>query len=209
MTGTMPGSKPYRDRLRADLARAGITSPCLTEQVAADLARQSMRPRPAWRYANELSQRLAAMRFNEVAGDPRAPMSGSRIADYEHWPTGGVRPTVRTLRILARIYGTTWDKLVDAADLAHMPDADRAAYAEAVQSRARAIAADAPPPAEEIHIWMATADRITRHVIVPRQKATVPLLMSVLHGMAGEPEHERRASVLPFTQNSRPQAAHG
>lgn len=99
------GSKPCRDRLRDDLATAGVTGPCLTEQVAADLADEGMRPRQAWRYANELSQRVATMRFNEVAGDPRAPMSGRRTADFERRPSGGVRPTVRTLRILACAIG--------------------------------------------------------------------------------------------------------
>jgi hypothetical protein len=209
MTATVPGSKPYRDRLRAELAKAGVTGPCLTEQVAADLARQGMWPRRAWRYACELSQRVAAMRFNEVTGDPRAPMMGNRIWDFERWPDGGVRPTVRTLTILARVYGTTWDLLVDAADLARMPQADRDAYAEAATSRARAAGADAPPPAEEIHIWIATADRITRHVVIPRQQATVPLLMSVFQRMTGEPGHDRRAPVLPFAQTSRPRTAHG
>ena len=171
MGGVNPGgSKPYRDRLREDLVKAGITGLCLTEQVAADLARQGMRPRRAWRYAGELSQRVAAMRFNEVTGDPRATMTTNRIWDFERWPSGGVRPTVRTLTILARIYGTTWDLLVDAADLAHMPDADREAYAEAASSRARAIGADPPRPAEEIHIRMATADRITTHVTIPGRK---------------------------------------
>ncbi len=209
MTGTGPGSKPYRDGLRAELLKAGVTGQCLTEQVAADLARQGMRPRRAWRYASELSQRVAAMRFNEVTGDPRAPMTGNRIWDFERWPSGGVRPTVRTLTVLARIYGTTWDLLVDAADLAHMPDADRAAYAEAARGRARAIGADAPPPAEEIHIWMATADRVTQHVAIPRQAATMPLLMSVLQGMVGDLEHDRRAPVLPFAQQPRSRPAHG
>jgi transcriptional regulator with XRE-family HTH domain len=200
MTATVPGSKPYRDRLRAELVKAGVTGQCLTGQVAADLARQGMRPRQAWRYAGELSQRVVAMRFNEVTGDPRAPMTASRIWEFERWPSGDARPTARTLAILARVYGTTWDLLVDAADLAHMPDADREAYAEAAQGRARATGADAPPPAEEIHIWMATADRITRHVAIPRQAATMPLLISVLQGMAGDPEHGRHALVLPFAQ---------
>jgi hypothetical protein len=209
MNGTAPGSKPYRDRLRAELAEAGVTGACLTEQVAADLARHGMRPRRAWRYASELSQRVAAMRFNEVTGDPCAPMMGNRIWEFEHWPDGGVRPTVRTLTILARIYGTTWDLLVDAAGLARMPPADRDAYAGAATNRARAAGAGAPPPAEEIHIWMATADRITRHVVIPRQQPIVPLLMSVFQGMIGEPGHERRASVLPFAQTSRPRTAHG
>jgi hypothetical protein len=53
MNGTVPGGKPYRDRLRADLVKAGVTGLCLTEQVAADLARQGMRPRQAWRHASE------------------------------------------------------------------------------------------------------------------------------------------------------------
>lgn len=120
-----------------------------------------------------------------------------------------MRPTVRTLRVLACIYGTTWDLLVDAADLGQMPQADREAYAEAAQGRARAIGADAPPPAEEIHIWMATADRITRHVAIPRQAATMPLLISVLQGMIGDPEYDRHASVLPFAQQPRSRTAHG
>ena len=186
-----------------------MTGQCLTEQVAADLARQGMRPRQAWRYASELSQRVAAMRFNEVTGDPRAPMTGNRIWDFERWPDGGVRPTVRTLTILARIYGTTWDLLVDAADLAHMPEADREAYAEAASSRARATGADAPPPAEEIHIWMATADRITRHVTIPRHAATMPLLMSVLHGMVGGTRTRTARLGAPLRPEPRSRTAHG
>src|SRR5205807_5788412 len=108
----VPGSKPYRDRLRDELLKAGVTGQCLTEQIAADLARQGMRPRKAWRNANELSQHVVAMRFNEVTGNPSAPMAKRRIADFEQWPFKGVRPTMRTLKVLARIYGTTWDLLV-------------------------------------------------------------------------------------------------
>ena len=116
---------------------------------------------------------------------------------------------------------------MDVADLAHMPDADRAAYAEAASSRARVTGADPPPPAEEIHIWMATADRITRHVTIPRLQATLPVLLSVLRGLVGEPgddsperltgisdrpawpDEQRRASVLAYTQDSRVRAARG
>jgi hypothetical protein len=138
-------------------------------------------------------------RLNEVSGDPRAPMVGNRVHDFEQWPVKGVRPTVRTLTILARICGTTWDLLVDAADLAHMPGTDRAAYAEAASGRAHAIGADPPPPAEEIHIWMATADRITRHVTISRQQATAPLLMSVFHELAGEPDTQSRQHLTGET----------
>ena len=125
-----PGSRPYRDQLRCTLVAAGIAGPQLVSQVAADLGRCGMRPRQAWRYAAELSQTQAATRFNEITGNPRAPMRGNRIGDYEKWPGGGVRPPVRALKVLAEAYGTTWDQLVDARDLACMPDADKAAYAD-------------------------------------------------------------------------------
>ena len=42
MNRTAPGSKPYPDWLRDELAEAGVTGACLTEQVAADLARHGM-----------------------------------------------------------------------------------------------------------------------------------------------------------------------
>ncbi|HXL88600.1 MAG TPA: ATP-binding protein [Streptosporangiaceae bacterium] len=41
MSGAVPGSKPYQDRLLADRASAGITGPRLTEQVTADIASHS------------------------------------------------------------------------------------------------------------------------------------------------------------------------
>lgn len=81
-----------------------------------------------------------------------------------------------------------------------MPDADRAAYAEAANSRARVTSADPPPPAEEIHIWMATADRITRYVTIPRRQATLPVLMSVLRGLAGEPDDDSPERPVDISQ---------
>src|SRR5580658_4378575 len=54
------GSKPYRDQLRAELSRLGARGQRLTEVVARDLQQQGTRPRQAWRYAAELSQREAA-----------------------------------------------------------------------------------------------------------------------------------------------------
>jgi transcriptional regulator with XRE-family HTH domain len=125
-----PGSKPYRDQLRADLSQLGARGQRLAELVARDLQQHGARPRQAWRYAAELSQREAAGRFNQVSGNPRAPMTGNRIGDYEQWPDSGVRPTLAVLKILAGTYGTTWDQLVDADDLRHMPDSDRLEYLE-------------------------------------------------------------------------------
>jgi transcriptional regulator with XRE-family HTH domain len=140
------GSKPYRDQLRADLSLLGARGQRLTELIARDLQQQGARPRQAWRYAAELSQREAAERFNQVSGNPRAPMTGNRIGDYEQWPAGGVRPTLPVLRILADAYGTTWDQLVDARDLRHMPEGDRLEYLEKGHGPAlRPAGAETPP----------------------------------------------------------------
>ncbi|MER6714548.1 hypothetical protein [Streptomyces sp. NPDC000877] len=87
-----------------------------------------MRPRQAWRLASELSLDEAADRYNEVKGDPKSCMRGSRIWDYEQWPDRGVRPTVNALRLLAKVYGTTWVELVDLQDLNHMPEEERELY---------------------------------------------------------------------------------
>jgi transcriptional regulator with XRE-family HTH domain len=141
------GSKPYRDELRTSLQALGAHGARLTELVASDLQGHGIRPRRAWREAAELSQREAAERFNQVTGNPRAPMTGNRIWDFEQWPDGGVRPTIATLKTLADSYGTTWDQLVDIRDLAQMPETDRLEYLEI----SRALARPAPAPISVIH----------------------------------------------------------
>jgi transcriptional regulator with XRE-family HTH domain len=123
-----PGSKPYRDQQRERLAKLGLHGRQLIEQVVADLQRCGCRPREAWRLACELTQEEVAARFNLARGDPNIRMRGSRICEYEKWPMAGVRPSVRALRILASIYQTTWDRLVDVADLDAMPGRDRQAF---------------------------------------------------------------------------------
>src|SRR5207302_5698020 len=139
------GSKAYRDELRASLQALGAQGTRLTELVARDLLLHGVRPRRAWRDAAELSQQEAADRFNQLTGNPRAPMSKRRISDFESWPDGGVRPTMTTLKILADAFGTTWDQLVDTADLAHMPETDRHEYLEISRAPAR------PAPVEAAH----------------------------------------------------------
>jgi len=131
------GSKPYRDELRASLQALGACGVRLTELLARDLQQHGVRPRRAWRDAAELSQREAGERFNQVTGNPRAPMTGNRIWDFERWPDGGVRPTIGTLKTLAEVYGTTWDQLVDILDLADMPETDRIEYLEMSRVPAR------------------------------------------------------------------------
>jgi tetratricopeptide (TPR) repeat protein/transcriptional regulator with XRE-family HTH domain len=125
-----PGSKAYRDQQRERLTRLGVVGRQLVEQLAADLMRCGRRPREAWRLAYELTQDEVAARFNHVRGDPDSRMRGSRICEYEKWPMGGIRPSVRTLKILATIYETSWDRLVDVDDLEKMPADDRQDFME-------------------------------------------------------------------------------
>ncbi|HWR49383.1 MAG TPA: hypothetical protein VN327_17500, partial [Pseudonocardiaceae bacterium] len=106
----------------------GVEGRQLIEQLVTDLIRCGYRPREAWRLTCELTQDEVAARFNQIRGDPDSRMRGSRICEYEKWPMGGVRPPVRALRILAAVYETTWDRLVDVDDLEKMPASDRQAF---------------------------------------------------------------------------------
>jgi hypothetical protein len=57
-----------------------------------------------------------------------------------------VRPTVATLKLLAETYGTSWEQLIDAEDLAHMPGTDRSEYLESSRVPARPAPVEAAPP---------------------------------------------------------------
>lgn len=120
-----PASKAYRDQQRERLARLGVDGSQLIEQLVVDLMRHGYRPREAWRLAREITHDEAAAQFNQIRGDRDTRMRGSRILEYEKWPTGGVRPSARALKILAAVYDTTWDRLVDIDDLEAMPPRDR------------------------------------------------------------------------------------
>ncbi|WP_280369515.1 tetratricopeptide repeat protein [Nocardia wallacei] len=100
-----------------------------------ELRQQGYRARAAWRYACNLSQENVCDQFNALSNSDT--MKPSRISEYETWPGAGprpkgVRPTAEVLKKLATIYGTTWDRLVDLADLAHMTAAEHDEYREAV-----------------------------------------------------------------------------
>lgn len=125
-----PGNKAYRDQLRARLIRLGVEGRQLVEQVVADLARRGYRPREAWRLACELTQEEVAARFNQLKGDSGGGTRGSRICEYEKWPIGGSRPSMRALKLLAAVYETTWDRLIDVDDLEAMPAQDRQEFLE-------------------------------------------------------------------------------
>jgi transcriptional regulator with XRE-family HTH domain len=130
-----PGSKAYREQQRARLVRLGLSGRQAIEQLVADLMCCRYRPREAWRLACELTQDEVAARFNQIRGDPNSRMRGSRICEYEKWPRGGIRPPVRALKILATIYGTTWDRLVDIDDLDAMPVGELQAFLDLIDLR--------------------------------------------------------------------------
>ncbi|WP_040696408.1 tetratricopeptide repeat protein [Nocardia vinacea] len=176
-----------RRRLRERLADLGLTDQQLLEPLAAELRQRGYRPRAAWRYANEMTQGVVAERYNELTDSATAAMRASRISEYEAWPfsrdgvvlddeperPSGVRPTVRVLKNLAIIYGTTWDQLVDVADLAHMPEHERLEYHEAVARRAigrMPVPAGGDLPAEVPHFTgrdgpkAQLRDRVTEHL---------------------------------------------
>jgi hypothetical protein len=137
-----PGSKPYRAELRERLAALGFRDDVVCARVAENLITECrIRPRTAWRLACELSLEMAAAKYNAITGDPRAGMRGSRIWEYEQWPDRGVRPTVPALRVLAQMYGTSWQSLLALHDLEHLPAKDLAEYHDDVQASA------ATPPA--------------------------------------------------------------
>lgn len=124
-----PGSKPYRAQLRDRLAVLGFPAAAVPAKVAEHLITEChMPPRTAWRLASELSLDRAAHDYNALTGDPRAGMRGTRIWEYEQWPERGVRPTLQALRILAQVYGTTWQSLLGIADLEHLSARDLAEY---------------------------------------------------------------------------------
>ncbi|SEN78535.1 helix-turn-helix domain-containing protein [Nonomuraea pusilla] len=63
-------------------------------------------PLRLYRYAAGLTAAQTIEVFHRLAGTVGAGLRESRLYDYENWPQVGRRPSVSTLRSLARIYGT-------------------------------------------------------------------------------------------------------
>jgi transcriptional regulator with XRE-family HTH domain len=138
------GSKADRSALRKQVLDSGGA----VQDVAAEMHRRwGLRPRPAYRHAYGWTQGEVAARFIEVAAryapDSRlAPMAGARIGEYERWPRGGRRPSPYVLAVLAEVYGTGIDALLDEADNGAMPEQDRVVVA--ALGRSSALAVDRP-----------------------------------------------------------------
>jgi transcriptional regulator with XRE-family HTH domain len=120
------GSKPERMAVRRQVLYAGGT----VDDVARELRRRwDLRPRTAYRHACGWTQGETAVRFTEVAaqltGVRSEPMTATGIGEYERWPTQGRQPTPYVLTVLAEVYGTDRDSLLDQHDLESMPAQDQ------------------------------------------------------------------------------------
>jgi transcriptional regulator with XRE-family HTH domain len=111
------------DRLRRRLTELGLN---VNEVAAALGAELHLRPRAAYRYAAGMSGQAAAEVYNTKFGTTRspAPMSKTRISEYENWPLGRStrRPSPTVLHNLAEIYHTSAANLVDHHDRAALTD---------------------------------------------------------------------------------------
>ncbi|MGW0902912.1 helix-turn-helix domain-containing protein [Streptomyces sp. NPDC002853] len=95
---------------------------CTTRQIADEMTRRwHFRPRQAWRFACGMTQDEAAARCCELLDRGGAPVSGKRISEYERWPLGGARPSLRNLALMGQVYGVRPDDLLDGQDRQNLP----------------------------------------------------------------------------------------
>ena len=121
-----PGFSTRVDRLRRSLTELGRN----VDEIAAALgAELRLRSRAAYRYAVGMSGQVAADVYNARFGTSQspAPMSKTRISEYENWPIGRNtrRPSPTVLHNLADVYGTNPRKLLDHHDLAALTERQR------------------------------------------------------------------------------------
>lgn len=121
-----PGFSTRVDRLRRNLTELGRN----VDEIAAALGVElRLRSRAAYRYAVGMSGQAAADVYNARFGTSQspAPMSKTRISEYENWPIGRNtrRPSPTVLRNLAEVYGTSPRKLLDHHDLAVLTEQQR------------------------------------------------------------------------------------
>ncbi|WP_242606783.1 hypothetical protein [Protofrankia symbiont of Coriaria ruscifolia] len=123
-----PGQRADQDELRARMRAAGMTH----DEIAVEFARRfKLRPRAAHRVAHGWTQQQAANHINAHAArvglDPHgsATMTSPRLSELENWPIPRRRrPTPQMLALLAEVYGTGIQNLVDLDDREHMPVTD-------------------------------------------------------------------------------------
>ncbi|MGH3806698.1 MAG: hypothetical protein ACRDRU_08695 [Pseudonocardiaceae bacterium] len=121
-----PGFSTRAGWLRRELTELGLT---VDEIALALVAELHLRPRAAYRYAVGMSGQVAAEAYNAKFGTAQspAPMSKTRISEYENWPIGKStrRPSAAVLRNLAVIYRTSPQNLIDHRDVAALTERQR------------------------------------------------------------------------------------
>ena len=102
--------------------------------------RWGFRPRTAFRHSRGWSQDELAARVSSLiwqsqehhgghADDRIVAVPGSRIGEYERWPSGGRRPTPYLLMMIAEAFDVSVESLLDHHDLQRLPPADKAILA--------------------------------------------------------------------------------
>lgn len=105
-------------QLRVELSEHGFPVALIARNIAEECG---FRPRAAFRYAVGMSGQQAADIYNARYGTSTqaAPMTKSRISEYENWPLPGAarKPSAKVLAGLASLYETTVDQLLDRHDI--------------------------------------------------------------------------------------------
>jgi hypothetical protein len=121
-----PGFSTRVNRLRRTLSELELSPDEIATALAAELR---LRPRAAYRYAAGMSGQAAADVYNARFGtaESPAPMSKTRISEYENWPIGRStrRPSAAVLSNLAELYGTCPRNLLDHHDRAAFTERQR------------------------------------------------------------------------------------
>jgi transcriptional regulator with XRE-family HTH domain len=132
------GFKAELDDLRERMRKLGLGY----DEIAGEVGRRyRLRPRASFRLAWGWSLNHAAARFNALAAqagtDPqaRAGMTGPHLCEYERWPSGGRKPSVYLLLMLAQMYETEVLCLLDLADHESLAPQDRLALIRPMQPR--------------------------------------------------------------------------
>jgi transcriptional regulator with XRE-family HTH domain len=117
-----PGSRADRESLRVAMLAQG----CGVDEIAAEMRAQwGYALRAAYRHANGLTLDQAAERCNVVANDADARTSGSRVSDWEGWPSSGRRPSAFNLIVLAKSYGTLPRRLISPDEWEALDERER------------------------------------------------------------------------------------
>lgn len=82
-------------------------------------------PLRLYRYATGLTAGQVITNHTRLDPAGTATLREARLYEYELWPQTGRRPPAHTLRLLARIYGTTPARLLPTGSLSTYPARDQ------------------------------------------------------------------------------------